>query len=165
MFVQFLTQANPSHQTTSQQWSLEFRASTKMRAPLHLLTLAKTIKLLLLAKPSSLVNAPDLEGHPVINISPYCFSLLSVMLGIRPRGLMAVLWWCRVKAFMSWHFLLLSCHVCRPNQTVCAFRITVCVFVSLSSFFWSSLQVCSSLFLNLSWGAVQYKGHKAKAAF
>lgn len=55
-----------------------------------------------------------------------------MILGTSPRGLMAVLWWCHVKFLISWHFLLLSCHVWKPNQTVFGLLGSPTLFLSLS---------------------------------
>lgn len=45
---------------------------------------------------------------------------------------MAIVWWCHVKSLISWHFLLMRCHVWSPNQTVFRLFGSQTLFLSLS---------------------------------
>lgn len=79
---------------------------------------------------------------------------------------MAVVWWCHVKSLISWHFLLPSCHVWRPNQTEFGLFGSQTLFLSLS--LPSPDPVLSSalpLFLHPACVDEQYKGQMAGAAF
>ena len=40
------------------------------------------------------------------------------MAGAPPAGMTAIIMRCHAMALMSWHFLLLNCHIWKPNQTV-----------------------------------------------
>lgn len=79
---------------------------------------------------------------------------------------MAVLWWCHVKSLISWHFLLLSCHVWGPNQTVFGLLGSQTLFLSLSLPSPDpTLSNANPRFLHLVCVDVQYKGQMAGTAF